>query len=61
MQRWQALGARTVDLDDVLWNIHELVDEALSIHFGENATLVIIPARSNVRITFQSSQITQKT
>lgn len=35
---------RTVDLDDVFGYIDKLVDQALSVHLGEDAALVVVPA-----------------
>lgn len=37
-------GARTVDLDDVFRDVNKLVDESLSVNFGQNAALVVVSA-----------------
>ena len=41
---WRSTG--TVHLDDVadLGHVDKLVDETLSVHFGKNAALVVVPA-----------------
>lgn len=33
----------TVDLDDVFGHVDELVHQTLAVHFGEDASLVVIP------------------
>lgn len=38
----EILRQRTVDLDDVLGHVHELVDEALAVHLSEDPALVVI-------------------
>lgn len=37
------LSQRAVDLHDVLGDVDELVDEALAVHLGEDAPLVVVP------------------
>ena len=39
------LRAGAVDLDDLadLWDVDELVDQALAVHLGQNASLIIVP------------------
>ncbi len=36
-----------VDLNDIadLGNVDKLVDEALTVHLGQNASLVVVPAK----------------
>lgn len=40
------LRQRAVDLDDVLGHVHELVYEALAVHLGEDAALVVVAQRA---------------
>lgn len=44
------LCSAAVDFDDVFGYIHELVDKALSVHLGEDTSLVVVPERYNVQI-----------
>lgn len=37
--------ARTIDFDDVFGHVHELVHQPLAIDFGQNPSLIVIPAR----------------
>ena len=36
---------RAIDFDDIFGHIDKLVDEALSVHFGQYSSLIIVPAR----------------
>lgn len=40
---WQLPWRLTVDVDDVLGHVHKLIHQPLAVHFGENASLVIVP------------------
>lgn len=46
MTRAGRLRERAVDLHDVLGHVHELVDEALAVHLGEDAALVVVAQRA---------------
>ena len=41
------LRAGAVDLDDLadLGDVDELVDQALAVHLGQNASLIIVPGK----------------
>lgn len=41
------LCSRTVDFNDVLWNINKLVHEALAVYLGQDATLVVVSVGNN--------------
>lgn len=47
-----------VDFEDVsnLGHIDELIDQPLAVHFGQNAPLIVIPAKQQLNIK-TSSQI----
>ncbi len=36
---------RAIDFDDIFGHVDKLVDEALSVHFGQYSSLIIVPAR----------------
>uniref|UniRef100_A0A182QPI3 Uncharacterized protein n=1 Tax=Anopheles farauti TaxID=69004 RepID=A0A182QPI3_9DIPT len=43
-------GPGTVDLDDVLRHVDELVHQPLAVHLGEDAALVVVPERPSHRL-----------
>ena len=48
------LRAGAVDLDDLadLGDVDELVDQALAVHLGQNASLIIVPGLREGKVLF---------
>lgn len=43
------LSARAVDFNYFtnFWNVHELVNQSLAVHLGQNASLIVVPKKIN--------------
>ncbi len=54
-----ATGGAAVDLNDVadLGYVHKLIDEPLTVHLGEDAALIVVPATENQSINENAAMI----